>query len=430
MIKPVVSIVKHDDTYHSLRRLLELCNGLKDMEKNDQILIKPNLVTWDFDIPFSPFGVITTTSVIFALVKILAEEGFNKIAIGEAPLQVPKTIGKRLFKVLGYEKLKEKYGVELVDFNEEKFETRDFGDYKLSIARRALEADKIVNVPVLKTHTQCKVSLGIKNLKGCLDKKSKMLCHSKDTILDYTFPCLVGVLPVALTIIDGIFALEKGPLQNGKAHQKDLLVASRDVYACDVIGAALLGYRADEILHLKYFAENHKRSTELEDIQVKGESIEGYQSLLSYNWEWAEDDTGPQEFKKRGITGLALRKYDHTLCTGCSVQYNPMLIMLMSAFQKGSFSSIEVLTGKKQKATEGFEKTVFFGNCAISLNKNNQKIKNGIFIKGCPPDLIEFEKIMKQEGINCNYSEYVQYRRHVFNRYTEKDGFSMGYYVI
>ncbi|MHB8917210.1 MAG: DUF362 domain-containing protein [Desulfocucumaceae bacterium] len=429
MSKPVVSIVKHADTFQSVKKALDLCNGLHGFKTSDKILIKPNLVSWDFDVPFSPFGVITTTSVMFALVQILAGEGFSNISIGEAAVKAPKTTGARLYKLLGYEKLKEKYGVELIDFNEDKFETKYFGDLKLSIARRALEADRIINVPVLKTHTQCKVSLGIKNLKGCIDQKSKMACHGVDQVLDHTFPLLADELPLALTVTDGIFMLEKGPLQSGKAHRKDIITASRDVYACDVVGAALLGYHADEVLHLKYFAQNHGRSTNIADIQVEGEGIDRHRSFLPYTWEWAPDDTGPAEIKKQDIEGLAVRRYDSTLCTGCSFQYSPVLFMLMSAFRGKSLPTVEVITGKKQEASEGFDKTVLFGKCAIALNKNNPNIKRAVPVKGCPPDLMEFERIMQQEGIGCRYDDYIGYRRHVLNRYTEKDGFEMDYYI-
>ncbi len=74
-----------------------------------------------------------------------------------------------------------------------------------SFPKKVLEADKIINVPVLKTHAMCTVSLGLKNLKGCIDAKSKKLCHGKEVDLHYTFSRIAEKLPVALTIIDGVF---------------------------------------------------------------------------------------------------------------------------------------------------------------------------------------------------------------------------------
>lgn len=429
MTRPVVSIVKHKDTYNSLKDALELCDGLKGFNKNDKILIKPNLVAWDFDLPYPPYGVITTSAVIFALVQVLHEAGYSNLAIGEASLGSTGSMTKKIFLVLGYEELYEKYGVEIVDFNQEKFEDVDVGGFKLSIARKALEADKIINVPVLKTHNQCKVSLGIKNFKGCIDRKSKKFCHARDEDLEHMFPRIAEKLPVELTIIDGIFALEKGPGHSGKAFRKDILVASRDILACDVFGAALLGYDATEVEHLKYFALRNGGNIELPDIETRGESIADHAEFLDYSWEWTEDNTMPIGFQRRGISGLAIRKYDDSLCTACSKAFNPVVILFMSAFKGKPFPGVEFISGKRQEASPGFEKTILFGKCAYHRNKDNPNIKKTIFIKGCPPDLKEFQRLLKEEGINCDYEEYVKYRHYMFNRYREKEGFDMGLYV-
>lgn len=429
MYKPVVSIVKHTNTYQSLKKALELCDGLKGFNKSDKILIKPNLVSWDFDLPFPPFGVVTTTAVIFALVRILCEEGYSRITIGEASLGIRGSIAKDIFKVLGYEKLREKFGVEIIDFNEGEFVKLDFDGIKLAVAKKALEADKIINVPVLKTHNQSKVSLGIKNLKGCLDRQSKIRCHGKNEELDHTFPRIAEKLPVALTIIDGIYALAKGPGPTGKAYRKDILVASQDILACDVVGAALIGYNAEEVEHLKFFAQRNQRSTALSEIELRGEPIEENVTPLEYDWEWTEDNTGPIGFQKRGITGIAVRKYDSSLCTSCSKLFNPMLILLMSAFKGEPFPKVEVLTGKRQLASPGFEKTILFGKCAYLQNKNNPNIKKAIVIKGCPPDLKEFEELLRKEGINCDYNAYVEYRHYIYNRYLNNEEFSMDFYL-
>jgi len=72
-------------------------------------------------------------------------------------------------------------------------------EFKLGVARRALNADKIINVPVLKTHTQCKISLHLKNPKGCLDRRSKMLCHNPEGHLERMFSRIVEQPPVELT---------------------------------------------------------------------------------------------------------------------------------------------------------------------------------------------------------------------------------------
>ncbi|OLN27821.1 DUF362 domain-containing protein [Desulfosporosinus metallidurans] len=427
MTKAAVSLVEVTDVYESLQEGLRLCDGLAGLNTNDKILIKPNIVSWDFDLPFPPYGVITTSTVITALVRILVEHGFSDLTIGEGALPTLNPKADAVYEALGYKKLQERYGVKLVDFNQGEFVATDYGDgFKLDIAKQALEADKIINVPVLKTHNQAKVSLGIKNLKGCLNKKSKQACHGVgDEELSRMFPRIIEKLPVALTIIDGLYTLEKGPGPTGKAFRKDLLIASRDPFACDLVGAAVLGYQAKEVVHLTNYAKRHGYSMELADYEVRGESVAEHQEFVDYDWEWSDEDTGPAGFQKRGITGLAIRKYDSSLCTGCSVQYNPMLILFSSAFKGDPFPNVEVVSGKQQLASTGFEKSVLFGKCACHLNKNNSNINKAIPIWGCPPDLEKFVEVLSEEGIKCDYNEYVRFRHYLFGRYKENEGFKL-----
>ena len=429
MSRPVVSLVRYQDAYEDLKEAFRLCNGFANLKKNDKILIKPNLVGWEFDYPIPPFGMVATSALLFALVKILTEEGYGNLTIGEGPIMIPRTMGWEMFKMFGYEKLQEDYGVELVDFNEGRFEDLDFGDFKLSVAEKALRADKIINLPVLKTHNQTKVSLGVKNLKGVLNKKSKMFCHGESIYdLHKYFPHLLEKLPLALTIIDGIFVLERGPSYTGTAYRKNLLIASTDPLACDVVGADLMGYRPEEVTHLKYAADLWGRSSKMEDIEVVGEAPEEHRQDVEHDFAWTPENTGPMGFKKRGITGLAVRKYDNTLCTGCSISFTPVVVLLMSSFTGAPFPGIEVLTGKTQKASPGFEKTVLYGRCACHANEGNTNIKKAIEIKGCPPNLDEFMKKLEKEGIKCNLEGYAQYREYLYNRYQEKDGFALNFY--
>lgn len=432
MNKDAVSLVKVKDVYESLQECLRLCDGLAALKTGDGILIKPNIVSWDFDLPFPPYGVVTTSSVVSALVRILAEHGFNDLTIGEGALPALSPQWDAVYERLGYKKLQERYGVKLVDFNKTEFVSTDYGDgLSLDIAKPALTADKIINVPVLKTHNQAKVSLGIKNLKGCLSKKSKQACHGLgDEELSSMFPRIIDKLPVALTIIDGLYTLEKGPGPTGKAFRKDLLLASRDPFACDLVGAAVLGYDAKEVIHLTNYAGRHDRSLELADYEVRGEEVKNHREYVDYDWEWSADDTGPTGFAKRGITGLAIRKYDSSLCTGCSVQYNPLLILFGSAFKGEPFPNVEVVTGKQKLAAAGFDKTVLFGKCACHLNKNNPDIKQAIPLWGCPPDLEKFVKVLAEEGIECDYKEYVRFRHYLMSRYKEADGFKIADWSI
>ncbi len=429
MAKPVVSITKYVDAYESVARAVDLCDGLENLRPNDRILLKPNLVEWDLELPFSPWGVVTTSAVMGALVRVLAERGFGDLTIGEGtPLPYLAGKGREVFGLLGYGALRDRYGVELVDFDEEPFDNVDLGDFKLAVARRALEADKIITVPTLKTHATCQVSLGIKNLKGCISRTSKRFCHHRTLDLDHTFPLLVEKLPVALNLIDGVFALERGPTQSGRAYRKDLLVASADVYAGDVVGAKLLGYDVDQVPHLHWHGERRGGAVGLETIDVRGERIEEQSTALPWDTPWLEDGSGPAAFDKLGISGLAFRKPDASLCTNCVAVMAPALVLLMTAHDREKAGTLEVLNGKKALASKGFDHTLLLGRCVSALNKNNPNINHAITLNTCPPDMETLVTELRALGLECDYDTYRQFRKKACGRYKAENGFDMGLY--
>ena len=68
-----VSIVKYTSSPDSLKKSIELCDGLKNLKPTDSVMIKPNLVAWDDQFPIAPFGVYTTTRLVEDLIICLKD---------------------------------------------------------------------------------------------------------------------------------------------------------------------------------------------------------------------------------------------------------------------------------------------------------------------------------------------------------------------
>ncbi|NLA05939.1 MAG: DUF362 domain-containing protein, partial [Firmicutes bacterium] len=285
-----VSLVKFADERASIRRAVEMCEGFKELDPSKRVLLKPNLVMWDELMPFPKYGVITTAVVVEEMVRLLKEYGCDDITIAEASTE-DKDINSSTaaaYKGMGYPELEKRYGVKLVDLNRESFEKVEFDGFSLNMAVPVLEADFMINLPVLKTHNSTKVSLGFKNLKGCLARRSKVFCHHREIPLNHFILQIGEKLAPALTLIDGIYALDRGPAVNGTAHRADLLIASRDMFAADVIGTALLGMEAAEIGHLAAYARKHNRPLDGSGIELLGEKVSDHAMKLKWDWGWLE----------------------------------------------------------------------------------------------------------------------------------------------
>jgi uncharacterized protein (DUF362 family) len=427
-----VSLVKYEKRIDSLKKTIELCEGFKDLKKSSKILIKPNILTWSQGTLLPPYGVYTTTALVEDLVILLKEFGCNNINIGEGAVAMTgKSDTPAVFKGLGYENLAEKYNIKLVDLNESPTKVIKVNDeITYNLAADALDTDFFINFPVLKTHSQTKVSLSIKNLKGCLKTSSKKACHHPKLSLEHCFQFLPDYIKPKLNIIDGIYALERGPLYWGNAYRKNIIIASKDIVGADIVAAKSIGYNAEDISHIKEYAQRTNHSIDLKDYAIRGESLDKNITPLKWDWAWTKENTGPGIFEKMGIKGLAIQKYDETLCSGCSPISNMTNIFILSAFKGEPLPSVEIINGKRTQARPGYDKTLLLGNCIIKANETNKNIKEAIKVKGCPPSEQDLVNVLKSLGLKVKDSAYQEYIEGQAKKYDGKPEFTWDFYKV
>ncbi len=377
-IREKVAITKYDGTLNPLRKAIELCGGFEELKPDHKILLKPNIV-WAGTKKLPPYGVVTTSTMVDHLLHLLRERGCKDITIGEGTI-VNKEMGSNTMK--GYDwsgigKVAKRYGVKVVDFNTEAFEEVQLDEIKVNISRWALESDFLINLPVLKAHRQTKISLGMKNLKGCLALNSKKKFHLHD--LARLIALLNAKIKTSLTIIDGIYALERGPEFLGTPHRMNLIIVGKDIFSCDIIGTMVIGMKPEEVEYLKEFASIKGRSLSLDGIEVKGESIDAVAQKLE--WRLSFEDI----FHQARISGITIRDPGQSCCSGCQT----ILSAFSAVFSKDNpdvvLDGVEICMGGEVRAKEESKKVFLLGNCAIA---NHKDLKDGIKIAGCPPPIL------------------------------------------
>jgi len=408
MGKPKVAIVRYEKPLESVRKAVELSGGLDSLQSGARVFVKPNIVFWTRLVPFPKWGVITTSRVINDMIHLLKEHGIDDISIGEGTVVFdPKDreTAAHAFETLGYGSLKKRYGVKCINVFERPFEKVELGggvelDFNIDI----LNSDFVVNVPVLKTHAQTMVSLGIKNIKGMIDIKSRKKCHSADPEKDlhYMVSKLANKIPPSFTILDGIYTNERGPSFDGRMRRSNILVASGDVLSADKVGATILGYQPSQVPHLAYAAKDMGRTLDLSDLEIVGENIENVAMNLEHTFAYSENGTLPAPMEKLGIRGLAYPKYDLSLCTYCSGITGSVLTAIAHAWKGQPWDDVEILSGKIMKPTPGRKNTILLGRCMYEANKNNPDIKNMIAVKTCPPAPDAVVKALHEAGIEVN----------------------------
>jgi uncharacterized protein (DUF362 family) len=410
MDRSVVAIARYEKPFESVRKAVDLSHGLDQLSRKARVFIKPNLILWRGVSPavLPKWGMITTSRVVEDVVSLLRDRGVDEIVIGEGPvISDPKNKEKaaRAFDGLGYDTLKRRYGVKCLNIFERPFEKVDLGEgMVLNVNVDILNSDFVINIPVLKTHAQTVVSLGVKNLKGVIDIESRKKCHSVDMEKDlhYMIARLANKLPSSFTVLDGIYTNEGGPFFTGQIRRSNILVASGDLLSADIVGTKILGHDPSEVLHLVYLGKVRRRSVDLSDVEVVGERLEDVASPHEYAFPYNENGTLPLMLEEMGTQGLSYRKYDLTLCTACWGINIVIPIAIAQAWKGKPWDDVEILTGKMMKPTPGKKKTVLIGKCIFEANKNSPEIQEMIAANGCPPSPEAIVKAFHEAGIEVD----------------------------
>ncbi len=438
MAKYRAGIVRYKERYNSLREAVEISGAFEKIKPGSRVFLKPNIVVWTKESVFPKWGVITTSGVVEDTVLLLKEYGVSDITIGEGIITMKPNDTETFnhaFESLGYNRLAEEQGIKCMNIFSRPFKEIEISrELNLKVNRDILESDFVIDLPVLKTHAQTVVSLGLKNLKGVLDIKSRKKCHSIKPEMDLNriISRIYRSFPPVINIIDGIYTLEWGPTFDGRAKRSDILVATSDLLSGDMIGAALLGYSPGDVKYLQYALEDAGRPSDLSDIEIRGESIDDLAAPHRYSFPYNEEGTLPVKMEQMGIKGLSYRKYDNTLCTYCSGITGAVITAIAIAWKGKPWDNVEVLTGKNMKPSAG-KKTILLGQCMVKENSDYEDAVEIIKVRGCPPRITEVITALHGAGIDVNPDLLNNIEKawgFFMSRYSEKPEFSESFFRV
>lgn len=234
--------------YQTLRPLFfEIMDSVAgDMiEKNSRVVIKPNLIA-----PAPPDkAMLTHPMVVRAAVEYVLQRGARP-RISDSPAMGSF---EKVLKVSGIREALNGLDVEYREFKTSV--TIDVGEpfNRIEVAEDAQRADVLINLPKLKTHTQMLLTLGVKNLFGCIVGLRKPEWHLRTGVNREMFARLhlqiYRLLRPSVTIIDGILSMEgQGPGKRGTPRQLGVLMGSKDAIALDITICRMLGIDPDRLL--------------------------------------------------------------------------------------------------------------------------------------------------------------------------------------
>jgi uncharacterized protein (DUF362 family) len=267
----VTKAIDYQDTVieQAIARQFDLLGGIDSfVSRGDKVLIKPNLIAAR---PPSD-AVQTDPAVILAVAKLLKESG-AKPFVADSPAW--KNTAACL-NVLGIDKSLKKLDVPFTDMNNPK--RQKIAGSHLGISTVALNADKIVNLPKLKAHQQLGATFAIKNMFGCVCGKEKAFRHFSHGRSHEKFSAMLieiyKLLSPAITIVDGVIAMEgMGPL-SGQPKEVGFIIGSSDPIACEMICCDIVNFDPKDMPIIQQAIKTNFGCSSIDNIEVVGDSYE------------------------------------------------------------------------------------------------------------------------------------------------------------
>jgi uncharacterized protein (DUF362 family) len=231
--------------------------GLRGKRK---IFIKPNLSHPEY-LP----GVVTCPELMRNLVELL-RDGNSEVIVGESNgFNYPCWTA---FDKTGVQAAVQAAGGEVINLSEDKVVEVKFQTNtplkRLFLPKTVLDADVVVDLPLMKTHEFTAYSGAIKNLFGCVPSNRRIYLHP---YLPEVFYRLYTVFKPQLTIMDARIGIEGNGPTKGKPVKMNLMLTSNDALAIDIVSAKVMMLNWKDT-YLGYIAK--KTGLQEQDIQING----------------------------------------------------------------------------------------------------------------------------------------------------------------
>ncbi len=239
------------------------------VSRGDRVLLKPNLLSAK-----DPSRAITTHPHIVETVAALVREAGGEPFVGDSPGGAIRGI-ERVWENTLMREMAERAGLELVNFEASSSQEIDAGKFKLYIARPVLEADVVINLPKLKTHSLTLLTGAVKNMFGVVPGFRKAEMH-KIFPKPFEFAAMLVELyshvRPALNIMDAVLAMEGNGPSSGVPREAGLIAVSDDGVAMDAVISSVIGFKPEKIDTTRLSGERGLGVSEPEKVEVTGDA--------------------------------------------------------------------------------------------------------------------------------------------------------------
>ncbi|MFH1789356.1 MAG: DUF362 domain-containing protein [Candidatus Altiarchaeota archaeon] len=275
-MKPKVSLTACESYDEALvrdcvGRAVSLLGGMQSFVKaGENVVVKPNLLRGSKP----DAAIVTHPAVVKAVVSLVKDAGGKPVIVDSPGGPANKTLLKLAYAKSGLTKVAEETGAEL------SYDTSstlvDFPEGKLIKAFDLLnvvkDADAVITVPKLKTHSLTYLTGATKILYGVVPGMSKVAYHAKLPDVEKFSQMLLdlnSLVKPQLSVMDAVIAMEGNGPSAGSPRKVGAIIAGANHLAVDTVAAMLVGFNPLDV-------QTIRAAGRIEEVEVLGEKIEAF----------------------------------------------------------------------------------------------------------------------------------------------------------
>ncbi len=259
-VYPHLAVVRGTNVEKMVRAAVDRIGGMtRFVSTNDKVLLKPN-AAWDRQ---PEQAANTNPAVVGALVKLCFEARAAEVWVTDVSVNDPY----RCFARSGIEDATKRAGGKIKFTSESDFVLTDLKGESLKVWPVSAfyhEADKLINIPVVKHHSLSKCTIAMKNLYGSLGGQRNRLHQDINTAITD----LATAIRPTLTVIDATKVLRRNGPTGGNLSDVSIgntVIAGTDLVAAESYALRFLDLKVGDI---PFIAMAEKRGIGISDLKL------------------------------------------------------------------------------------------------------------------------------------------------------------------
>jgi len=265
---PDLAFIQGDSPAAITKAAIETLGGMgKFVSKGDVVMVKPN-IGWDRT---PELAACTNPEVVRALVEMCLAAGAKKVTV----MDNTTNQAQRCYARSGIAAAAKAAGADVPFVNPRRIKKMSVKGEWLKdwdVIQDFVEADKLINVPIAKHHSLCRLTLGMKNWLGAVGDPRNQLHQD----LDRAMVDLAAFFKPTLTVLDAYRILVRNGPQGGRPSDTKLtktVVAGRDYVAVEAAGASFFDIPPAELVYIKLANQKGLGRMDWEKLRVEKRTV-------------------------------------------------------------------------------------------------------------------------------------------------------------